>query len=379
MLLISDILDYLEEKFSPALAEKWDNVGLQVGSRRLPVHTVMTCLTPTEAVVDYAIAAGVELIVAHHPLIFRPLSRIATQSPLGRILNKLLTHEISLYVLHTNLDKARNGLNDWLAEALGLTEIRVLQPEPGERLYKIVVFVPEAHSEIVREAMARAGAGHLGRYSDCFFQARGSGTFRPLAGTQPYIGTVGQLEKVAEVRLETVARESQKSRVLQAMLAAHPYEEVAFDVYPLLNETPPVGVGRIGCLPSVETVASLAKKIKEILGVTSLRIIGEITKQARRVAVCGGSGSDYWQEALRQGADVLVTGDVKYHTAVDVAASSLAVIDAGHFGTEIIAVRRLAELIQKQAQQANWNLQVLVYDRERDPVITWGNEDDISI
>ena len=266
------------EQFSPRhLAMEGDKIGLQIGTLNKPVTNVMVALDVLEEVVDEAIEKDVQLIIAHHPLIYRPLQKIATDQASGRIVEKLIKHDIALYVAHTNLDVAEGGVNDWLAEALGLQNTKVLVPTHEQTLKKLAVFVPLEAEMSVKEALGNAGAGHIGNYSHCTFAAKGTGTFLPGDGTNPHIGSSGKLEAVSEVRIETVFPAELERKVVQAMIKAHPYEEVAYDIYELANEIPSLGLGRIGELQEEMTLEAFALHAKEAFDVESLRVVGDLS------------------------------------------------------------------------------------------------------
>lgn len=321
----------LFEQFSPKrYAMEGDKIGLQVGRLNKPVERVLIALDVLEEVVDEAIDKDVQLIIAHHPLIFRPLKSVVTSDPAGRLLEKLIKHDIAVYAAHTNLDVAKGGVNDLLAEALELTETEVLVPTLQEDLKKLAVFVPSDHAGSVREALGRAGAGFIGEYSHCSFSVEGTGRFLPGAQTSPYIGEAGRLETVEEVKIETIYPRSLEKKVLSAMLKAHPYEEVAYDIYPLDNEGETLGLGRIGQLEKSMTLHEFAEFVKEKLDVKGVRVVGHLTEEVKKVAVLGGDGNKYFQSAKFKGADVYVTGDFYYHTAHDALAAGLKVVDPGH-------------------------------------------------
>lgn len=340
------------------LAEEWDNSGLQVGDCRADVKRVLIALDVTPDIMQQAIEQDVQMIIVHHPLIFRPIKSLRTDTALGGMIKAAIKKDIAIYAAHTNLDSAREGVNHLLAVKLGLQQAEILCTTYREQLVKIVVFVPAGSEDAVRMAMAEAGAGWIGNYSHCSFQTKGIGTFMPREGTDPYIGSQGVLEKVRECRVETIVREKQVKRVLAAMLKAHPYEEVAYDLYPLANSGEKLGLGRIGKLPEQLTVAGLAEKVKLILGCALVKMAGSKEKKASNVAVCGGSGASLIDKAIAAGADVLVTGDIKYHEAQDAAAQGLAIIDAGHFATEQIIVPVLANYLNKCACERGWNLKI---------------------
>lgn len=320
----------MEAWASPHLAVDKDRIGLQVGDPDAEVRGVLVTLDVTEEVVEEAVRLGANWIVAHHAVIYKPVSALRTDRPAGRLYQMLLQHQIQVYIAHTNLDTAVDGVNDVLAERLGLQETEVLLPHFRERLKKITVFVPEEHHEAVLNAMCEAGAGWIGQYSHCTFNVNGTGTFLPQEGTNPYIGEQGKLERVKEVRVETVITESIQSRVIQAMLDAHPYEEVAYDLYPLDNPGPAMGLGRVGHLPQPVTLRELAEQVKAAYEIEGVRFVGDPDRTVRRVAVMGGSGGRFCSAALDKGADVYITGDIDFHTAQDAWADGLCLIDPGH-------------------------------------------------
>ncbi|WP_366924182.1 Nif3-like dinuclear metal center hexameric protein [Metallumcola ferriviriculae] len=342
------ICELIEELAPPARAEQWDNIGLQLGEPDALVKSVLVSLDIESQVVEEAVAEGVDMIIAHHPFFFKPISHLRTDQPWGSMVKKLLKHDVMVYIAHTNLDNADEGINHYLADYLGLKNAAVLAPADGQKLYKLVVFVPKDNVDAVRGAISEAGGGWLGNYSHCTFQTLGEGSFKPLGGTKPYIGQVGELERVAEYRLETIVLADKLSRVLEAMTEAHPYEEVAYDVYPLANEGKPYGLGRVGDLAEAENLEAFARRVKRTLGCEQVRVVGDIQHPMTRVAVCGGSGASLVDHALRQKADVLVTGDLKFHEAQDAVAKGLAIVDAGHYATERIIVPVLARYLQEK-------------------------------
>jgi len=364
---ISDLVGLVHGIYPPALADDWDNVGLQVGDPSAAVRRVLVCLDPTLAAVEQAAHREAQVVLSHHPLLLRPAKTIAPTDETGRILFSAIRRNVAIVAAHTNLDRARDGLNDWLAAALGLTETAPLCAGDGPALVKLVVFVPAGHEEAVAEALFAGGAGGIGAYDRCAFRVAGTGSFRPGAGTRPFVGSVGQTEEVAEVRLETILRQDQIGRVVPRLLKAHPYEEVAYDLYPLLNRAAHVGLGRIGRLSAALPLAEFAGRVKAALGAEAVRRVGDAQRPVRRVAVCGGSGASLIGDALRQGADVLVTGDVKYHDARRAEAEGLALVDAGHFATERLAVSPLAAALRQAAEGRGLELEFLEMEGEQDP------------
>lgn len=362
-----DVLHALETLAPPQLAEPWDNVGLLLGDPAQPVQKIMVALDVDQALAAEAITAGADLIVVHHPLIFKGLTRIRTDSPQGKLLADLITAGIAVYAAHTNLDSARGGVNDVLAQKLALTEIRPLTTAYQEPLHKLAVFVPATHVDQVRTAITAAGAGHIGNYSHCTFQTQGTGTFFPLTGAQPFLGRQGKLEFADECRLETVFPASLRSQIIAAMVAAHPYEEVAYDEYQLLNKGPSYGLGRVGALAAPMGLARFISQVKTALQIGTVRVAGaEAEQQVGTVAVCGGSGASLIQQAVAAGAHVLVTGDVKYHEAQQAAAAGLTIIDAGHFATEQPVVGFVADYLQQWAGKNHWDITIIGNQSNKD-------------
>lgn len=319
---------------------------------------MLVALDLSPLVVKEAVELGAQLIITHHPLLFRPLRNLRYDQPLGQLVQTLIQHGVMVYTSHTNLDVVDGGVNTVLAELLGLTEAEPLQVSGSEELCKIVVFVPRGHEDVVREAMGRAGAGWIGNYSDCTFQTLGEGTFRPLAGANPFIGRVGHLEKVEEFRLETIVPAKRCHRVISAMLKAHPYEEVAYDVYPLLNQGRRFGLGRIGKLMEPLSVEGLINLVKQRLEIEQVVVIGPTERNISRVAVCGGSGGSLIQSAVGKGADVLITGDIKYHEAREAVSLGLTVIDAGHARTESVIIPALVRYLREHPTVIKADVQV---------------------
>ncbi|HEX9872851.1 MAG TPA: Nif3-like dinuclear metal center hexameric protein [Deferrimonas sp.] len=363
---IQELIGLVHSLYPPALAEEWDNVGLQVGDPAAAVSRVMVALDPGEAALAEARRSNAQALLTHHPLLFRPLHTLVPTDETGRVLFSAVKNDIAILCAHTNLDRGRDGLNDWLAGRLGLVDAAVLAPGVAD-LLKLTVFVPAGYEEAVAEALFRGGAGRIGRYDRCAFRTVGTGTFRPGAGANPFIGAVGSSEEVREVRLETVLPRDRLTRVLERMVKAHPYEEVAYDVVPLANRRSDVGLGRIGRLAETTTLGAFALRVKEALGATAVRISGETAGKVSKVAVCGGSGASLLGEALRQGADVLVTGDVKYHEARAAESQGIALIDAGHFATEHLMVPELARTLRQGAKERGLKIEFIELEGEKDP------------
>jgi dinuclear metal center YbgI/SA1388 family protein len=327
----------------------YDRVGLQVGDPRAEVTRVLVALDLTPAVIAEASEAGAELIVTHHPLLFRPLERLTPDTLVGSMALDLVKHGISCAAAHTNLDAAEAGVSIGLAERLGLANLRVLAPTEGA-LLKLVVFVPADSVRAVHRAMADAGAGHIGDYSDCASETPGVGRFTPGAGTNPHIGQAGAEEQVQEVRLEMLVRRWDLPAVLRAMTEAHPYEEVAHDVYSLEQADSRVGFGAVGDLQPPLPLSQFLATVVERLGTEGLRYAGDLDSTIARVAVCGGAGADLIPRARAAGADAFVTADVTYHRYFDAltpdGSHGMAIIDAGHYETEAQAEEIIVDIIR---------------------------------
>ncbi|WP_339228143.1 Nif3-like dinuclear metal center hexameric protein [Oceanobacillus sp. FSL K6-2867] len=360
----SEIFQLIEQWAPKQLAYEWDNVGLQIGSYHNPVTKILITLDVMENVVDEAIEKGANLIIAHHPFLFKSIKQVNIDTPQGRVIRKLLENNISVYAAHTNLDIAAGGVNDMLADTLEIEGNDIIVETDREKLYKVVVYVPETHIDEVREAFGENGAGHIGNYSHCTFQSRGQGTFKPLDGSQPFIGTKNELEFVNEVKMETIVPGAILHKVITAMIAAHPYEEVAYDIFMLQNEGKRFGIGKIGTLREKTDLNNFCERVKKALDVPALRVTGDLNKKVQKVAVLGGSGEKYIHHAKKKGADVYVTGDMTFHMAQEACLMGLAVIDAGHY-IEKIMKQFTAAYLKEQLDKEN--IDILVSESNTDP------------
>lgn len=363
---VSDIVGIINKLAPFARAEEWDNVGLQVGDPAAPAERIMVALDPGRDALEAAVAAGCRLLLTHHPFIFKPLKRISLAEPLGELITFAIRNDLAVLSLHTNLDVARGGVNDLLAEQLGVVSCEPLKVTDVEELVKLSVFVPKGSEDKVLESLFRF-SGLIGNYSDCSFQTPGIGTFRPLEGAQPFLGQVGKREYAEESRIEVLLRKEDVAAAVGALVKAHPYEEPAYDLYPLLNRGATSGLGRVGVLAEEATLAEFAAGVKGRLGLQGLRLVGDPGRKVKKIALCGGSGASLIRDARRQGADVLVTGDVKYHEAREAEAIGLALLDAGHFATERPMIRGVAELLRGELEKRRFSADVLVFEGEREP------------
>lgn len=329
---IQEIIKAIEEFAPPAYQESYDNAGLLIGNAKQEASGVIVNLDCTEAVVDEALQKGANLIVVHHPLIFRGLKRITGKNFIERIVIKAIKNDIAIYAAHTNLDSVQGGVNSAICDKIGLINRAVLSPVKGA-LSKLVVFVPQAQADNVRKAIFEAGAGQIGDYDCCSFNLNGQGTFRGSDNTNPFVGEKNKLHFEDEVRIETILPNYMTSKVVSAMIEAHPYEEVAYDLYPLNNEHNRVGLGMVGELENPVDEIAFLEMLKEKFEAKIIRHSQLAGKQIKKVAVCGGSGSSLLDKAKASGADVFVSGDFKYHQFFD-ANNRIVIADVGHFETE---------------------------------------------
>jgi dinuclear metal center YbgI/SA1388 family protein len=349
---VGDWLGLVHDLYPPAQAHDWDSVGLQVGAADWPVSRVLVTLDVTSAVVAEAAEQPDTLVLAHHPLLFRPLARLTPETAAGRIALAAARASVAVVAAHTNLDVTGDGAgtSDPVARALGLVDAVPLTTDVRDHdQLKLVVFVPTEDTEAVLDALAAAGAGGVGEYERCSFRVTGTGTFRPGPGADPHVGTVGEDAAVTEDRLEVEVPRRRVGAVVAALLAAHPYEEVAYDLYPRVTGAD-VGIGRVGDLPQPMPLRAVAARVRDGLPAPHTRVAGTPDRLVRRVAVVGGSGMSYVGAARAAGADVLVTGDAKHHEVLDALELGLAVVDAGHHATEAAALPAWVERLTAGAQ-----------------------------
>ncbi len=340
----AEIVAFLAERFPLSLAEEWDHPGLQVGDLSGPCRRVLVVLDLE--IKHLELLPQVDLVVTHHPLLFRPLSEIRVETPLGQKLKALLSADVALFSLHTPYDSAQGGLGEVLASYLELKDVEPILPRG--QLLKLVVFVPKGHEERVAQALFSAGAGKIGKYGHCSFRMEGTGTFLPEEGAKPFLGEIGQEEHVKEIRLETILPAERAERVVEAMLEAHPYEEVAYDLYPLSQRPSLHGLGRVGELPRPRMVSEVLGQFAENLGVSQPQIfVGLKDREIRRVAICGGSGGNLIPQAIAKRAELYITGEAGYHQLKEAEEAGLTVAVFGHAETERPFIRHIAGLLRE--------------------------------
>ena len=333
---LNDLIKKIENKYPLNLAYDWDNVGLLVGDFDNKIKKVLVTLEANESVVEEAIQKNIDLIITHHPFIFRKMNKINTKDLKGRLIHKLIKNDIALYSMHTNFDIAFDGLNDYFMEVMGFENTKILDVTNSETLYKVAVYVPKTHELQVRKVLGDAGAGYIGNYSNCTFNINGIGTFNPEDNANPFIGNIGGIEEVEEVKIETIVPQNLLQKTIDKMIKAHPYEEVAYDIYKLENKGETVGLGRYASIDGQLNLESLCEKIKLKLNMNHIRVVGDLNTKIKKVAVVTGAGSDMVSLAKSKNCDVIITGDVKYHEAQDALDMGMTIIDCGHFDTEDI-------------------------------------------
>ncbi|WP_207694868.1 YbgI/family dinuclear metal center protein [Enterococcus sp. DIV0212c] len=338
------------------LAEAGDPVGLHIGTLNKKLNRVLVTLDVRPEVVAEAIEKKVDLIIAKHPPIFRAVKRLDTDNFQTKMYADLLKHDIAVFAAHTNMDIIDNGLNDWFCELLEINDTTYLTKTHTISYKKLAVFVPIDDAANMRKVLGQAGAGMQGDYTNTSYSLIGTGRFTPAVGANPAIGTIGEEESVQEAKIEVIFPETIQANVIQAMLAAHPYEEPAYDVYQIENITKDYGLGRIGNLAKALPLKDFVTIIKEKFALDGLRIVAEDeTKMIQRVAICGGSGEKFYPDAIKKQADVYITGDVYYHTGHDMLTEGLSVIDPGHY-IEQLCKPKLVELFNQWKKDYNWDI-----------------------
>jgi len=368
---VGDVTRMMEAMAPTALSEKWDNSGLQIGKKDQPVQKVCVALDPSPEVIAEACSVKADLLITHHPLLFHPVKTLDFDTPAGALLEQAVKNDLAVYSAHTNLDSALDGINDILAQRLGLKKLRPLVPVKAPDLVKLAVFVPgEAEDRILKaifETGFKTGAGQIGEYSCCTFRQTGVGTFRPEPGTRPYSGTVGEISHDKEVRIETVLPARSVAGVVEYIRRHHPYETMAYDIFPLVAGTSAEGLGRVGKLDPPLDLVALGQKIKKRLGLPWVRIAGSKEVMVETAAVCSGSGSGLMTAFFSSGAQAYITGDLRYHDAKDAQAAGLGLLDVGHFATEYLIVETLVQRLRKALSEVGATIHVDVCGRETDP------------
>ena len=342
---LKELISRLEMLAPPAYQESYDNSGLLTGSPDSEVKKALISFDVTEKVVDEAIEKGADLIISHHPIIFGGLKRLTGKNYVERTIIKAVKNDIALYAMHTNLDNVIRGTNSILANRLGLKNTKVLAPVEG-RFRKLVTFCPTDYADKVRHAIFDAGAGHIGNYDQCSYNVQGQGSFRAGENTNAFVGEKGKLHFEEEVRIETIFPDYLEARIINALLSAHPYEEVAYDIYKLENTSANLGAGIIGELENEEDARDFLLRLKDITSAGCIRHTDLVKDTVKRVALCGGSGAFLIGRARAEAADIYITGDIKYHEFFD-AEDRMIIADIGHYESEQFTKELLINYIKE--------------------------------
>lgn len=346
MTKIKDIIQYLEGIAPAAYQESYDNARLITGNSSTPVTNLLITLDVTEEVVQEAIDKNCNLIIAHHPIVFKGLKSLTGRNYVERTVIKAIKNDIAIYAIHTNLDNVFNGVNKKICDKIGLTNTRILVPKK-QVLSKLVTFIPKSDTQKVLEALHRAGAGHVGNYTHCSFRIEGTGTFKPNEEANPHIGKANLQEEVTEDRVEMILPSHLEGVVLSALKQAHPYEEVAYFMTSLTNSNQEVGSGMIGELTEEMEPFDFLKHLKDSMDLACIRHTQILPKNIKKVAVCGGSGSFLLSNAVSKGADVFITADFKYHEFFD-AEDKIVIADIGHYESEVFTKELINEILSKK-------------------------------
>lgn len=362
LMKLADLVKAFEEFASFSLQESYDNSGIQYGQPQRPVHKGLVCVDVTEAIIEEALEKGCDVVISHHPLIFGGIKKLTGNNYTERVLVKAIQKDIAIVSVHTNLDSVFSGVNNILAQKLGLENLALLQERTG-LMKKLVTYCPADKAEQVRKAIFKAGAGHIGEYDCCSFNMLGEGSFRAGDNADPYVGEKGELHFEKEVRIETILPAWKQNAVIEALISAHPYEEVAYDMYSLDNSFNKAGVGMTGTLKDALSEEAFLTRLKQVLGCGCIRHSEFTGKQIRKVALCGGSGSFMRDKAIATGADAFVTADIKYHDFFD-AEGKILFADVGHYESEQFTKEILHDVVSKKFT----NFALLISDRSTNPV-----------
>ena len=343
---LAAITNYLESLAPLNYQENYDNSGLIVGNANDEVNAALVALDCTEQIVDEAIAKGCNLIITHHPIVFKGLKKFNGKTYVERVVQKAIKNNIALYAIHTNLDHVAHGVSGEICKRLGIENAKILAPK-NNLLKKLVTFCPTAQADEVRNALFSAGGGDISNYSECSFNVEGTGTFKAGNGTNPFVGQVGEQHREAEVRIETIFKVQDERKILLALLENHPYEEVAYDIYALENKLDNVGAGMIGWLPQEMEAHEFLHHVKNKMQAKVIRHTNLLGRKIKKVAVCGGSGSFLLKQAIAAGADAFITADFKYHEFFD-AEDKLIICDIGHYESEQFTSNLLIDNIQEK-------------------------------
>jgi dinuclear metal center YbgI/SA1388 family protein len=363
---VNDIIAIMELIAPSNLAESWDSVGLQVGDGCWNVDRIRIALDPLPEVMEQACHDDIDLLITHHPLLFRPLKNLNVSTPVGKIIRMALENKIAVFSAHTNLDSAKGGINDFLSEKLGLQNTKGLQESKKDDQCKLVIFVPKQHQREVLTSLFALGAGQIGNYDCCSFRSTGTGTFMPRKGAKPFLGKLDEFNEVDETRIETLVAQKDLPQILESMKKSHPYETPAYDIYPLVTPES-MGLGRVGDLETPMALKDFARYVQNVLSLPYLKIAGDPELRVEKVAVCSGSGSGLMKLFFASKAQCYVSGDLHYHDARDTQAYSRGLLDIGHFASEHIMVQMLVQRLRMVMEEKNLDVSVDACGLEKDP------------
>ncbi len=361
-MLIKEITDHIELQAPLSLQESYDNAGLIIGDKSSEAKGVLICIDITDEVLEEAINKKCNLIISHHPLIFKGIKKINGKNFTEKLIIKAIKNDLAIYAAHTNLDNIIKGVNSIVADKLGLKNITILSPKK-DLLKKLVTFCPLSHADNVRQSLFNNGAGNIGNYDNCSFNIEGKGTFRANENANPFVGEINQLHYEEEVRIEIIFYTYQETRIIEALLKSHPYEEVAYDIYSLQNESTNIGSGIIGELENEESIDEFLSKIKDITKAKGIRHSKIIKNKIKKIALCGGSGSFLIHDAIAASADILITGDIKYHDFFE-ADNKIILADIGHYESEQFTKELIYSLLIKKFP----NFAVFISDINTNPI-----------
>jgi dinuclear metal center YbgI/SA1388 family protein len=370
---VSDIIRLMNEIAPQNLAENWDNSGLQIGDKNWPVKSIMVALDPLPDIIAEACRKKINLLITHHPLIFKPLSRIDFSTPVGSTIQLSVQNRLALFAAHTNLDSASGGINDIISEKLGLKALSVLsKPEQLEK-HKLVFYVPADHEKNLLEILFQTRAGVIGEYTCCSFRNQGTGTFKPGSTAKPFSGSIGVLSHADEVRIETIVNGQDLDEVVSLLKKHHPYETMAYDIYPLIPEKGKQGLGRVGFLPARLRLDQFSDQVRKALNLTSVRVVGDPGLMVEKVAVCSGSGSSLLSDFFASGAQVFISGDIRYHDARASEEAGAGIIDVGHFGSEHLVVNVLIQKLHDAILAKGMDISIEACNLEKDPFVVYSS------
>jgi len=368
---VRNIIEAMQTIAPACFAEKWDNVGLQVGDKNWTVKKIWIALDPLPEVVEAACSKEIDLLITHHPLLFKPLKSIDLSTTAGSIINTALCNRMAIFSAHTNLDKVKGGINDILAGIIGLKNLKVLSKPVVKKKIKLVIYIPAGYEDQLLKALFESGTGKIGDYTCCTFRSKGQGTFRPGSESKPFAGKVGEISHKDESRIEVVVEQDNLKQLIENIRKNHPYETMAYDLYPLFVSESEAsdGLGRTGETDKQLSLLSLAKNIKKKTGLKYIKIAGHHDLKVNNVALCSGSGSSLMDDFFESGADVYISGDLGYHNARDIEAAGKGLIDIGHFASEHLFITYLSEKLGNILTKTGFDIEIEACDMETDPFI----------